>query len=401
MNYTYNVILGILGEILFQHKYMLPASFDGDELLKEAVNQSVFPLIYSYIKQVGKVNISDKWEKVFLQNVGNNVRVLYEHSELLDIMGMIPFTTIKGARSAFYYPNPVMRSMGDVDFFVEKDKLDNIRKILENKGFQWDHDKEHGAHMAFHRMPKSTWEMHWNIQGIPKGETGEETRKKIEDIIETSQVIEVSGKLCRVPDEFHHCLVMLIHTANHMIRTGVGLRHICDWAVFVNKVDVSLWKKELQVCGLWKFAQVLTQVSVRYLHLPWKEWAMDGMDETILKAFIMDVFEAGNFGRKDSGRINQAKLITDKEIGGVDNTLMIVRLFREVNCKAKIAAPSCEKNVLLRPFAWGYILVRHIMRICKGQRPKIELKSMVQGAEKRRVLYRTFRLYEGEMKRGN
>lgn len=28
---------------------------------------------------------------------------------------------------------------------------------------------------------------------------------------------------------------MLLHVAGHLINTGIGLRHLCDWAVFVAK----------------------------------------------------------------------------------------------------------------------------------------------------------------------
>ena len=394
MNPIYNEILGILGDVLFKHEYVLPADVDVDALFQEALIQSVFPIVYNYVRGDEKLIVSERWEKKFLQIMRNNFRVLYEHSELLEVMGKIPFTTFKGAQSAFYYPDPIIRTMGDVDFIVEEEDRDKVKGIIENAGFQWNNDNEHKVHMAFHRKPNSVWEMHWQIPGIPEGDNGRNVREESKDIIDKARVVEIKGMPCKMADEFHHCLVMLTHTAHHMINTGVGLRHICDWSVFANKVDVTQWKEQLDGCGLWRFAQILTQVSVRYLYMPQQEWAMEDVDEAILKAFIADVFESGNFGKKDSGRINQAKLMTDSELGGVDNTPMLVRLYREVNSKAKVAVPACRNNILLRPFAWGYVLVRHTMRVKKGERPKLDVKSMVQGAEKRRVLYQEFRLYE-------
>lgn len=397
MGNTYKVILGILGEALFQCAYELPADVDGDTVFQEAFTQGVFPIVYAHVGITGKVKTSDKWRRLYLENFGNNSRVLCEHMELLDAMGEIPFTTIKGAQSAYYYPNPVNRAMGDVDFIVHKEDIEKVKVILQNIGFQWNGDGEHDAHMVFYRGCLGVWEMHWQLSGIPNGKSGQRAREEARNIIETSTVLEVGGLRCRMADEFHHCLVMLTHTANHMINTGVGLRHICDWAVFANKVDVNQWKDKLKSCGLWRFAQILTQVSVCYLHMPLQEWAMEDVDHAVLKAFILDVFDAGNFGEKDPGRINQAKLMTDKDIGGVDDTSMVVRLFREVNNRAKEAVPACRKMVVLRPLAWGYVLVRHAVRIRKGERPKIQVQSMLQGAEKRRALYQMFRLYNKEV----
>ena len=35
-----------------------------------------------------------------------------------------------------------------------------------------------------------------------------------------------------MPSHFHHGLNLLLHTNQHLLGEGLGLRHLCDWAVF-------------------------------------------------------------------------------------------------------------------------------------------------------------------------
>ena len=55
----------------------------------------------------------------------------------------------------------------------------------------------------------------------------------------------------------------------HFLVEGIKLRHICDWAVFLNSFDEaafnSLFKNRLKSVGLWQFTLVLSNVCSRYL----------------------------------------------------------------------------------------------------------------------------------------
>ena len=56
---------------------------------------------------------------------------------------------------------------------------------------------------------------------------------------------------------------------SHMTSESIGLRHLCDWAVFVNSISnnefVGLFSENLKSFGLWKFAQIMTATSEKYL----------------------------------------------------------------------------------------------------------------------------------------
>lgn len=396
LNKTQKSVLSLVSAALFSEEIDQPNNIDWKSLYQESLQQAVFPLVYSVVQDKLPAEQKKLWEKNFYQFIASDIQVGYEHTEVHNLLTEhnIPYVILKGNASASYYPDPLLRMMGDVDFLVDEHDLERAGKLLEAAGFVRTEEHEHEAHIAYHRAPRSTWEMHWRLSGIPQGRSGDIVRRYFSDVIDTATVMKSENGDCIVPNPFHHCLVMLVHTAEHMINTGIGLRHLCDWAVFANQVDVGQWKSELTECGLWRFAQLLTQLATTYLHMPERSWAMENVDTELLHAMICDIFAGGNFGRKDEQRINQAKLMTDKNKGSVDDTSFVRQFMAVMNEKARIALPLCRKIPVLLPIGWVYAGGRHLLRIKAGKRPKIRMKEMVEGAAERREIYKQFHLFE-------
>lgn len=167
---------------------------------------------------------------------------------------------------------------------------------------------------------------------------------------------------------------MLLHVAGHMINDGgVGLRHLCDWAVYVDRVDVEKYRVDLQNIGLWTFACQLTAVSSRYLGLPKKEWAGEWPDE-FLSPLIEDILAAGNFGQKEAGR--RATLQLKK------------KSFAEMTAERY---PQAEG--ILLPIFMVVNVLRYGWLLARGKRKIIKPSTFV-GARDRDRLYKQFRLFE-------
>ena len=371
--------------------------------LREANVQAVFSLVYSVLKRQGIT--PPNFEKMFLQTMANNIRVGHDHTELHEILSSnnIPYVAMKGSASAMYYPEPFLRTMGDVDFLVSAADLERAGALLEQAGFAPVEKNDHECHIAYHRRMngiRSIWEMHWSPSGIPEGEVGELTREYLADIIETAVPCITQGSECLIPTPFHHGVIMLLHTAIHLINTGIGLRHLCDWAVFVDKFSdeefKDLFEEKLKSIGMWRFAQILTQLSVAYLGMSPKQWCDLEVEQEYLETLMSDIFKGGNFGVKDSNRINQAKLITNSHKASVDETGLFKQLVQTMNEKARIAMPITKSVPVLIPVGWVYAGGRHLIRIWSGRRPKIDVSDMVRGATERRELYKEFRLFVPE-----
>ena len=394
------LLLCVSAAALFHKPVNIPHDADWRALLQECNAQCVTLLVYPVINRYLPETEKQLWEQACLRIAGNNARVEWEHSELHKLMteNNIPYVAMKGCVSAAYYPDPSARTLGDVDFLVAPADLERAAATLEKAGFSEHPDADDRIHIAYHRA-RSIWEMHWEVNGIPDGDVGDRIRVCFKDMVADARIYESGGCTYMAPSAFHHGLVMLLHTAQHMINTGIGLRHLCDWAVFAGKLSDEefrgIFEEKLKEIGLWRFAQLLTQVSTAYLGCPERRWAYDRVSAD-LEAIVADIFDGGNFGCKDEQRINQAKLMTNSGKGTVDDTPLLRQLIRTMNEKSRTGFPVCRKCALLLPVGWLVVGVRHLFRIALGKRPKIKINKMISGANDRKEIYKQFKLFTKE-----
>lgn len=393
-----STILQLLSKALFGREVEIQAQ-DWVAVLKEAKNQAVVRLVDSVLDEsLLSPEEAKIWKQAASADIANNIRIGHNHSLLHEWMteADIPYVILKGAASASYYPIPIHRSMGDVDFLVKSEDLDRAEKVLESNGLKhWDQD--HISHIVY-RGPRMHYEMHFNIAGTPNGAAGDLAREFTKDIFGKAQEKEVVNGLAMLPSPFHHGLILLLHTCHHLTGEGVGLRHLCDWAVFENSLsDVEfceLFEEKLKAVGLWRFAQVLTRVSIKYLGVDERTWAV--ADDELVDALMEDILTGGNFGRKDNHRSIQTMLISDRGKDGVGKTSMVEQFFKSANQIVYQKWPSAKKNKLLLPIGWGFFGGRRLFRELIGKRKKTDIKQLVEGAGQRRSLYAQLHLYEAE-----
>lgn len=371
-------------------------------LQEEAKMNAVFSLIYPILQSKGFSTVN--YDNLFFQRLANNIRVAHEHSELhhMFLSNDISYVILKGCASAMYYSEPLLRSMGDVDFLVPESELKKVDCLLKKVKFEALEGDMHEYHTTYQRKQNgmcSVWETHWSPSGIPQGKVGEKVKKYLENVIDTANPCTIQGVDCLVPSSFHHGLIMLLHTATHLINAGVGLRHLCDWAVFVDAFSDEefkmMFEKKLKDIGMWKFAQILTQLCIKYLGVSNKEWCSVSGEE-YLERLMCDICKGGNFGVKDKNRINQAKLLTNSKTASVEERNLLVQFVETMNERTRFFLPITKRMPVLLPIGWLYVGGRHLARIKKGIRPKINVNHMIKGAAERREIYKEFQLFAEE-----
>lgn len=389
-------MLEILAAQLFAKPMPSFTGVDWECLMKEAEQQTVYKLIYHAVGSQIPATMEPKCKSLYFANMADGIRNSHQHEALHRILteNGIPYVIIKGMASASYYPVPFARCMGDVDFLIRQEDFSRTTDLLVNAGYV---TKGKGSikHLTFYK-DGDTLEMHREPGGLPDGEKGDLCRAYLSDIIETETEYATQHGVCCIPDAFHHGLVMLLHTASHMINSGIGLRHLCDWAVFADRLSNetfrNLFEEKLRAVGLWRFAQLLTQVSIKYLGCAEKQWAQEDVDDALLEAIIGDIFDSGNFGRKDFERINEAKLMTTDRTATIDDSRFV--LLKALTEKAYAIMPTCKRVKILLPVGWICVGVKHLIRIRNHKRPKLHVKKMISGAKERKTIYLQFRLFE-------
>ena len=393
------ILLSLVSNALFDSERIIPDNVKWDEIIKESAEQAILPIAFSVSKKsyLSKDIEKDIQNQLFAY-IANNMKVCYGHEYVDDLFRKkdIRYVVLKGCASSNYYQNPIYRTMGDVDFLVHPSDIEKAKCVLIEDGFiSW--EEEHLCHIVF-KKDDMHFEMHLSPSGMPDGEVGELVNEYINDIFDTAVSVVTKNGGYTIPDDFHHGLILLLHTVHHLTGEGIGLRHLCDWAVFVNSFSDErfreMFEDKLTAIGLWRAAQLFTQLSIRYLGMPEKNWAMENVCNDLLQDMICDIFEGGNFGQKEEQRSNQAYLISSRGKHGVGNTSMIKQLFISVSEAVKVHFPLCQKNKLLFPIGFMMVCSKYVVLIVQGKRKKLKIGEMISGASKRKKIYKELKIFE-------
>lgn len=402
----HSLVLKALRYALFEgQKPQFRQNVDLIALLDEAKAQAVFPLVYSVyqeqIKSLSSPELYQSLDEEYFSNLTNTIRVQMEHDECHQIMttAKIPYVILKGCASAAYYPEPELRSMGDVDFLVHEKDIPRGIIALEKHGFQRDQYEFTTNQSAYHRPPMTTWEIHKEPTGIPKNEVGDLIRKELSSIIESAEAYERDGVSFYMPSRYHHGIILLLHKISHMTTTGIGLRHLCDWAVFEcsfsNDEFISLFESKLKSFGIWKFAQIMTLLCEKYLGSPKKEWAQNKIiTSELLEQMMKDILIGGNFGKKDGNRQREIKYLTDRDHGTLGHNTIFGQALKSLNSKVYVNHPFINNVKLLTPVGWIIEGGKYFYLCVSGKRKTTRTKEMIKEAKQRKNMYLALDLFE-------
>ena len=386
MDTVSNALLTLLGRALFSADTGdLPENTGWTALYREARAQAVQLLVYDCLRQSERAAMPPKlgaqWKKSALMTLWNNEQVKSEQTLVLDALQKadIPCVLLKGSSSAMCYPKPELRCAGDVDLLVSKDTLDRAEQLLEGMGYV-PPTTPHHCHISMQRGSFVT-ELHFEPNGIPDGPIGESIRAFFRDA-EQASVFENGMPilpLCK------RAVVMLLHKLQHITGSGLGLRQMCDWAVFV-KSDLTpeRWAELHPILcrfGLLRFAEIVTRTCVLYFSLPadCAPWCMNA-ERGACEDLMEDLFRCGNFGKKQN-RYGQ-RLFTD-----VNSSNRLLSFWRVGLSACRQHWPACEKHPILLPIAPFVLLARYAKQRSSGQRPKLQLLKVYQYAGPRQKLY--------------
>lgn len=396
-NDTQRLLFDLCGNTLFDKEIIVPPQIDLSAITKEALKQTVLPLAYIPLKKYS-LNNSDT-ESKFSSILSQNIRVEYAHVEIHELLSKanIKYVILKGVASAAFYKEPLLRTMGDIDILVSSENISKADLLLKSIGYQIINDiNSDDKHIEYKRKGGIVCEMHRSVNGVPQNKTRDIVNKYLIDIFNTTVEYKTSNGSCIVPSTFHHGVVLLLHTANHLTNEGVGLRHLCDWAVFVNSLSndefVDLFEAPLKDMGLWRFAQLLTICCEKYLGIDKKQWAGEA-EESLIGNIIADILTGGNFGYKDKDRYGQIKYISDREANKVSDKGTFSQLLSSINAKAKTEYKFAKKCKLLLPIAWLAVVFNYLILVLTRKR-KLDNINTINSAKHRQSLYNEFKLFE-------
>lgn len=390
-------LLSLLGHRLFSAPFVPTPNVDWEQVAKEARAQAVFSIAFDQYQQFSlDEELSVKVKKTLMKYALSNTICYKNHTYLHDLMQghNISYCALKGAVSASYYPDPLLRSMGDVDFYVHPDDIERALQVFRQEGFVCDL-MDHPCHISMKNGSKH-FEMHFKPVAYRPGPIGDMLEEHWSNIRETAILHEGELATYYGPSTFHHGFILLTHLQHHLFHEGVGLRHFCDWVLFANSLSnddfVSIFASKLKRIGLYRFARLLSLGAVKHMGMMHKEWMGDDYDTA--DEILSDIIYGGNFGRKDKQRVQEGLFICDRDTGDMKKGRLRQAL-SSLNHVVDSHWQMAKKLPILYPVGWLYFSTRYLIRVIFKKR-KINLIDTYRKSGARRKKYRKIKPFEPE-----
>lgn len=208
---------------------------------------------------------------------------------------------LKGQGVALNYPIPSHRVCGDIDIYFTPKEFDKATEFFSTRGYSLEGDPDDAHCETKYRGIKL--EIHKKCATFYTKRLQKQYNETIDSIVASSQAdIKIGGCDISVLPPMANALQMLSHMLRHIIFSGLGLRQVCDWVLFVYKyqkyIDKELFEKYAKRLELWGIYKAVTAIATDYLGLP-KEYALCDItlkDKKMAKKAFCLIMEYGNFG---------------------------------------------------------------------------------------------------------
>lgn len=370
---------------------------DWQAVMQESAHQAVlisaFDAVAVYKKYI-PAEVYQHWFQRVSGGLMSNLRVNNAQREMVSLLEKhgYPYVILKGESAASYYPKPELRHLGDVDFLIEASQKEEIEKIFLAAGYTSELH-EHICHIVL-KKPGAHLEMHFEIAGIPYGRPGELVREYMQGTLSCKKRIGSANAAFDSPEEAYHGLILLLHMQHHMVSEGLGLRHLCDWAAFVDQTwEMPFWEARLlpllKRIGLHKYAAVMTKVCADALGTACPEWVQ--AEPELCAAVLQDILTGGNFGRKDRERRSAGMMISEHGKDGISHG-SIYNLWKTLHQSTPGKFPVVQRVKVLHPVLDAYRAGVYLCRRAAGKRPS--LVKMGKFAQERRTVYEQLEIFE-------
>ena len=207
---------------------------------------------------------------------------------------------LKGQGNAQLYPNPLTRSSGDIDVWIDA----NEEKIYEYVKNLFPDTKESFKHIHFPIFNDVPVDAHFT----PLKFYSQHYQKKLQRWIKDNKqaqfehYINLAGveKLICAPTEKFNAVYLLGHMLIHVNEEGIGLRQVVDYYYLLNKSNFSIQDREdiirtFNDFGMNRFAKAVMWIEWKVLGLS-KGKCLVEPDKKLGRLLLKDIVEGGNFG---------------------------------------------------------------------------------------------------------
>ena len=238
---------------------------------------------------------------------------------------------LKGQGNALLYPDPYMRTPGDIDIYLaggRKRVMKYVNKVCPNQVMRY-------HHVDFPVM-KTAIEVHFTPSYMFFPVHNSRMQKWFKEVMGEQCNHRVSlpdgyGEI-HVPQVSFNVIYILSHLHRHIFTEGIGLRQLLDYYFVLLKwhtdltnltdsnkslpqmtlinTDLDALRHKLKYLGLWKFAQAVMFVMKEVFGLS-EDRMIVPMDEREGRFLLAEIMRGGNFGQYDDrmgSKVGESKI---------------------------------------------------------------------------------------------
>ena len=290
---------------------------DWDVLYGIAKKQALIGVLFHGIQQLPKElapceDLLMQWMGQAQRIKQRNVRLFMDSAKVCKNFKQVGFRNcvLKGQGHALLYPDPFMRTPGDIDIFLEggrKRIMEYVEGVCPGQVMRY-------HHVDFPVM-KTPIEVHFTPSYMFCPWHNRRMQKwfgKVMDL-QCSNVVGLPNGFgeITVPTTSFNVIYILSHLYRHVFTEGIGLRQLLDYYFVVVKwhtdhtnltdfdsTDLAALQRDLKWLGLWKFAGAVMFVLHEVFGLS-ENMMIAPMNEEEGMFLLEEVMLGGNFGQYD------------------------------------------------------------------------------------------------------
>lgn len=311
---------------------------DWKELYRIAQKQALLGVLFHGIRRLPKELAPEQkllmqWMVMAEQIRKQNIRLFLDSVKACKKFENKGFANciLKGQGNALLYPDPYMRTPGDIDIYLaggRKRVMQYINKVWPNQVMRY-------HHVDFPVM-KTAIEVHFTPSYMFFPIHNSRMQKWFKEVmdLQCSNVVTLPdgyGEIT-VPTTSFNVIYILSHLYRHVFTEGIGLRQLLDYYFVLVKwhtdltnltdsnkslpqmtqinTDLDTLRHELKYLGLWKFAQAVMYVLHEVFGLS-EDRMIAPMDEREGRFLLDEIMRGGNFGQYDDrmgSKIGESKM---------------------------------------------------------------------------------------------
>ncbi|MBS6679426.1 MAG: nucleotidyltransferase family protein [Clostridiales bacterium] len=287
----------------------LPPSCSAEKLYEAGKKHSVLPILFQVLCRQGsdcKDNsgeVMELFKKAYISAVylaSLQDCSLEELGEKLTERG-IGYVPVKGSVIKKLYPEPDLRTMGDLDLLIQEKDRAAADEIMKSLGYE---RQGLGSNVWTYKRGMVTFEIHVNLAG-EKYWNDVDYIAYFSELFQKSHPIGEKTERCLTLED--HFLFLCFHLAKHLCSTGAGIRMILDIALYIKHYDKQMdWQyiwEEADKLQLRDFIENMLFICRSWFHVETAVSAerMDSRTQAIFEEYVLS---GGVFGfeREDSIR---------------------------------------------------------------------------------------------------